>query len=85
MKFFPAESFGGLKTIKALAAPYNMMRFIPTGGITEKMLGEYLMFKPIVAVGGSWFCAKELVAAGNFAEITRQTKSAVEVARTARP
>ena len=67
VKFFPAESFGGLKTIKAISAPYGMMRFIPTGGITERSLAEYLAFKPIVAVGGSWFVAKELLAAGNFA------------------
>ena len=83
VKFFPAEAFGGLKTIKAIAAPYAMMKFIPTGGITEKSLGEYLAFKSILAVGGSWFVAKELLAAGNWAEVTRLTKQAVEIARAA--
>lgn len=83
VKFFPAESFGGLKTIKAIAAPYSMMRFIPTGGITEKSLADYLAFKPIVAVGGSWFVAKELLAANNFAEVTRLTRAAVDIARAA--
>lgn len=83
VKFFPAESFGGLKTIKAISAPYAMMRFIPTGGITEKLLPEYLAYKPIVAVGGSWFVAKELVSAGRFDEVTRLTRAAVDVARAA--
>jgi 2-dehydro-3-deoxyphosphogluconate aldolase / (4S)-4-hydroxy-2-oxoglutarate aldolase len=83
VKFFPAEQFGGLKTIRALAAPYSQMRFIPTGGITEKQLGEYLGFKPVVAVGGSWFVARELLAAGNFAEITKLTRAAVDIARAA--
>lgn len=83
VKFFPAESFGGLKTIKAISAPYSMMRFIPTGGITEKLLPEYLAFNPVVAVGGSWFVAKELLAANDFAEITRLTGAAVAIARGA--
>ncbi len=85
VKFFPAEAFGGLKTIKAISAPYAMMRFIPTGGITDKQLAEYLAFKPILAVGGSWFVARELIAAGNFAEVTRLTAQAVSIARSARP
>lgn len=83
VKFFPAESFGGLKTIKALAAPYSMIRFIPTGGITDKQLSEYLAFKPVLAVGGSWFVAKELLSSGNFTEVTRLTRQAVEIARNA--
>lgn len=83
VKFFPAESFGGLKTIKALAAPYSMIRFIPTGGITDKQLSEYLAFKPVLAVGGSWFVAKELLSSGNFTEVTRLTRQAVEIAGNA--
>jgi 2-dehydro-3-deoxyphosphogluconate aldolase / (4S)-4-hydroxy-2-oxoglutarate aldolase len=83
VKFFPAEAFGGLKTIKAISAPYAMMRFIPTGGITDKQLGDYLAFKPILAVGGSWFVARELLAAGRFDEITRLTAQAVEIAGAA--
>ena len=83
VKFFPAEQFGGLKTIKSLAAPYGQVRFIPTGGIGEKQLADYLAFKSIVAVGGSWFVAKELLAAGNFAQITKLTRAAIDVARAA--
>ena len=85
VKFFPAEQFGGIKTIKALAAPFGQMRFIPTGGITEKHLGDYLSFKPVLAVGGSWFCPKDLTNAKNFEEIVRLTKQAVKAARSARP
>jgi 2-dehydro-3-deoxyphosphogluconate aldolase/(4S)-4-hydroxy-2-oxoglutarate aldolase len=83
VKFFPAEQFGGLKTIKSLAAPYGQMRFIPTGGIGEKQLAEYLAFKPIVAVGGSWFVAKELLSAGQWSEVTRLVAAAIAIARGA--
>jgi 2-dehydro-3-deoxyphosphogluconate aldolase/(4S)-4-hydroxy-2-oxoglutarate aldolase len=84
VKFFPAEPFGGLKTIKALAAPYSMMRFIPTGGITDKQLADYLAFKPILAVGGSWFVSKELLNGQKWDEVTRLTKQAVEIVKVAR-
>lgn len=83
VKFFPAEPFGGLKTIQALAAPYGMMRFIPTGGISEAQLASYLAFKPIVAVGGGWLVSKPLLADGKFDEITRLAKRATEIARSA--
>ena len=84
VKFFPAEAIGGIKTLKAFAAPYGMMRFIPTGGITEKNVGEYLSFKPVLACGGSWMVAKELLSAGNWAEVTRLTREAVEAAKSAK-
>jgi 2-dehydro-3-deoxyphosphogluconate aldolase/(4S)-4-hydroxy-2-oxoglutarate aldolase len=85
VKFFPAETFGGIKAIKALAAPFGQFRFIPTGGITEKQLPDYLGFKPVLAVGGSWFVTKDLINARNFSEITRLTAQAVKVAKDARP
>jgi len=85
VKFFPAETFGGIKAIKALAGPFGQVKFIPTGGITEKQLPEYLGFKQVHAVGGSWFVTKELINARNFAEITRLTTAAVKVAKEARP
>ena len=85
VKFFPAESFGGIKTIKALAAPFGQMRFIPTGGITEKQLPEYLAVKAVLAVGGSWFVTKELINAKRFDQITTLTASAVKLAKEARP
>jgi 2-dehydro-3-deoxyphosphogluconate aldolase/(4S)-4-hydroxy-2-oxoglutarate aldolase len=81
VKFFPAEAVGGLKTLKAIAAPYGMMRYIPTGGITPENLPTYLAFKPILAVGGTWMVTKELIAAKEFAKITTLTRQAVELAR----
>lgn len=84
VKFFPAEAIGGIKTLKAFAAPYGMMRFIPTGGITDKNVADYLAFKPVIACGGSWMVAKELLSAGKWAEVTALTKQAVEAAKSVR-
>jgi len=81
VKFFPAESLGGIKALKAIAAPYSMVRFIPTGGINLEKLPDYLAFKAVVAVGGSWMVAPELLKARNFAEVTRLAAQAVAVAR----
>ena len=53
-KFFPAEANGGLKALKALAAPFYQCRFCPTGGITEATAPEWLGFAPVLCVGGSW-------------------------------
>ena len=58
VKFFPAEQFGGVATIKALSAPYVGLKFMPTGGVSAKNLKEYLACKPIVACGGSWMVKK---------------------------
>ena len=54
VKFFPAEPLGGLKLIKAMAAPYGAVTFLPTGGVTEQNLNEYLAFNKVIACGGSW-------------------------------
>jgi 2-dehydro-3-deoxyphosphogluconate aldolase/(4S)-4-hydroxy-2-oxoglutarate aldolase len=80
VKFFPAESLGGVSMLKALAAPFGMMRFIPTGGITAANLAGYLRHPAVLAVGGSWMVAARLIAAGDFAEITRLTTEAVSIA-----
>ncbi len=85
VKFFPAESFGGVQTIKALSAPFGQVRFIPTGGITEKHLPAYLAVPAVHAVGGSWFVARDLIAGKRFDQITTLTAAAVRVAREARP
>lgn len=81
VKFFPAEAVGGIKTLKAFAAPFGQVKFIPTGGITEKNLADYLSFAPVIACGGSWMVTKELLAAGDFGRITAITRSAVEMAK----
>ena len=77
-KFFPAGTFGGLKTIKALCGPFPQIRFIPTGGINQDNAAEYFQNPKIVAVGGSWMVTKDMVNAGDFDGIT--TKSAAATA-----
>lgn len=77
VKFFPAEQSGGIAAIKAMAAPYGELNFMPTGGVNSKNINDYLSFNKVVACGGSWMVDPALVAAGDFAEITRRTKEAI--------
>lgn len=79
LKFFPAESFGGLKTLKAISAPYGMIKFIPTGGISEANVRDYLAFDKVHACGGSWMVRKDLIDDGKFEEIASLTRRAVEL------
>ena len=83
-KFFPAESFGGLKTIKALCGPFPQIRFIPTGGINQDNAAEYFRHPKILAVGGSWMVTKDMVAAGDFAGITEKSAAATALYREIR-
>lgn len=78
LKFFPAETAGGLPMLKAISAPFGHVRFIPTGGINAANLNEYLAFGKVIACGGSWMVKDELISSGNFAEITRLTREAVQ-------
>ena len=84
VKFFPAEQFGGVNTIKALAAPYVNVKFMPTGGISAKNLRDYLGFKKIVACGGSWMVKGDLVEAGEFDKIKEMTAEAVALVKEIR-
>ena len=84
VKFFPAEPSGGLPMIKALAAPYNMMQFMPTGGISAATLPDYLRYEKIFACGGSWMVKGDLIKAGDFERITALTKEAVELVHSIR-
>lgn len=84
VKFFPAETVGGIKALKAIAAPFAMMKFVPTGGIMPPLLGEYLKFGQVLACGGSWMVAKELLAAKNFNRISELARQAVSLAAQAR-
>ncbi len=77
VKFFPAEAFGGLSTLKAISAPYGMMKFVPTGGINASNIVDYLKFNKVLACGGSWMVKDDLIKSGNFAEITRLTREAI--------
>ena len=78
VKFFPAEAAGGLKMLKAMAAPYGQLTFMPTGGINADNLLEYLKFNKIVACGGSFMVKDELVKEKKWDEITALTKDAVK-------
>ena len=78
VKFFPAEAAGGLKMLKAMAAPYGQLTFMPTGGINADNLLDYLKFGKIVACGGSFMVADDLVKAKKWDEITALTKNAVK-------
>jgi len=81
LKFFPAEAFGGLKTLQAIAAPYPGVKFVPTGGITPANLPQYLETKCVLACGGTWIAKSDMVEAGRFDEITRITQDSVRVVR----
>lgn len=84
LKFFPAEAAGGVKMIKAMAAPYTRVRFMPTGGIGVKNLAEYLSCKAVYACGGSWMVPSDKIAEGKFDEIEQLTREAVELLKEIR-
>lgn len=77
VKFFPAENIGGLPAMKAIAGPYGMIKFIPTGGISAANLNTYLAYDKVLACGGSWMVKSELIAAEKFGEIEKLTREAV--------
>lgn len=81
VKLFPAEAVGGLATLRALSAPFPGVRFVPTGGITQDSAADYLANPAVVAVGGSWMVTPQLIASGDFAEVTRRAAAAVELTR----
>lgn len=84
VKFFPAEQFGGVATIKALAAPYVGLKFMPTGGVSAKNLKDYLSCKSIIACGGSWMVKGDMIKAGEFDKIKSLTEEAVALAKEIR-
>lgn len=79
VKFFPAEPSGGLKMIKAVAAPYVNLKFIPTGGINAQNVREYLGYNRILACGGSWMVKKDLIQAGEWAKIKEMVREAAGI------
>ncbi len=84
VKFFPAEQAGGIAMIKAMAAPYTMVKFMPTGGINAKNLEDYLSFSKILCCGGSWMVKGDLIKAGEFDKICELTKEAAQLAASIR-
>ena len=79
LKFFPAETLGGVNALKAMSAPFPGITFMPTGGITAANARQYLELPSVVAVGGSWMVAQKLIDAGDFDEIISLAKEAVKV------
>lgn len=79
VKFFPAEAAGGLAMLKAMSGPYGGVKFMPTGGINKDNLSSYLAFPKVFACGGSFMVNDKLIDAGDFAEITRQTREALNI------
>lgn len=75
-KFFPAENYGGLKTIKALSGPFPQIKILPTGGINQANAAEYFKNPKILAVGGSWMCTKDMIASGDFDGIAEKSAAA---------
>jgi len=84
LKFFPAEALGGVAMLKAIAAPYVGVKFIPTGGINQDNLADYLAQPSVHCCGGSWLVKASLISAGRFEEITRLTQEAMAVVRQIR-
>lgn len=79
LKFFPAEANGGVTMLKAVSAPYQKLRFMPTGGITTSNINSYLALPNVVCCGGSWMIDKELIAQGKWDELGSLIQQAVAV------
>lgn len=81
LKFFPAGIYGGIKAMKALAAPFGQVKFIPTGGVNTENLREYIDAPFVFAVGGTWVCTKKDVSEGNFEKITQLCREARDIVK----
>lgn len=81
VKFFPADRLGGLAGIAALAAPFPEIGFVPSGGVTAETAAQYLAHPAVPAVSGSWMAPRDLIAAGDFAQIERRTRATMAAVR----
>ncbi len=84
VKFFPAEQAGGVSMIKAMAAPYSIIQFMPTGGINESNIKNYLSFEKVFACGGSWMVKSELIKQKDFEKIVQLTREAAAMVKKIR-
>ncbi len=85
VKFFPAEQYGGLNTLKALSGPYANVKIVPTGGVNLDNLGRYIALPTVLACGGSFMIKDEWLDSGNWSEITRvslETRRTIDLARS---
>jgi len=85
VKFFPAETLGGVSALDALSAPFPDMRFVPTGGIGPANLQPYLARSAVLAVGGSWMVPRQLIADRDWGQVTRLARDAVRLAAQSGP
>lgn len=76
-KFFPAEAYGGVKTLKALKGPYADIRFMPTGGVSLDNMNDYLALPNVAAVGGSFMTPSAAVKAKDWAKVTEACRAAL--------
>jgi len=83
VKFFPANIYGGLKAIKALAGPFPDIRFVPTGGVDLSNLAEYVI-PEVIAVGGGWLCARKDIKEKQFDKITAVCADSVAIVKQCR-
>ena len=83
LKYFPAEAFGGLKTLKAMSGPYGSVKFVPTGGISPGNLVDYLQFPKTLACGGTWVAKSNLITEGKFDQILANAREAVTLVKKA--
>ncbi len=79
LKWFPAESLGGISTLKAISAPFPSIKFIPTGGINASNANDYLAVDCVAAVGGSWMVSRENLKREKFDDIKQETIAALEL------
>ena len=84
VKFFPGEAAGGIPMLKALAAVFRDMQFMPTGGVSPANLAAYLSLPAVTACGGSWLAPVDLVKAQDFAAITRLARAAKKIVEAVR-
>ncbi len=84
LKFFPAAQSGGLSMIEALHAPFSMVKFMPTGGISLSNLAEFISSPAIVACGGTYMVKDALIEGGKWDEITDLCKKSVDIVKAAR-
>jgi 2-dehydro-3-deoxyphosphogluconate aldolase / (4S)-4-hydroxy-2-oxoglutarate aldolase len=84
LKFFPAEAFGGIATLTALAGPFSGIQFLPTGGVNAGNLAAYLRLPSVLACGGTWIAENRLISRGHFPEITRLADEACAIVKAVR-
>ncbi|MBQ6303359.1 MAG: bifunctional 4-hydroxy-2-oxoglutarate aldolase/2-dehydro-3-deoxy-phosphogluconate aldolase [Clostridiales bacterium] len=84
IKFFPADVYGGIKAIKALSAPFGQVKFLPTGGVSEANLQDFIGNKSVAAVGGSWVCKKDDIANHDWDKISALSANAVKIIKETR-